>query len=87
MPVYRDDLDEQYSSAGLVGSQPVQRDVTEESSRRTIHAQAATSLDGNRAFLALTSPTAAQNAAQVKALTRQMNGVIRLVLGQLDATD
>jgi hypothetical protein len=41
----------------------------------------------NRTFVALNSPTNAQNAAQIKALTRQMNGVIRLLLGQLDGTD
>lgn len=44
-------------------------------------------LSANRTYLAIASPTAAQNTAQAKALTRQMNGVIRLLLGALDGTD
>lgn len=53
----------------------------------TIRTQAAAALDTNRTFLALASPTAAQNAAQIAKLTRQMNGLIRLTLGQLEGTD
>jgi hypothetical protein len=49
--------------------------------------QALTAHAANRTFVALNSPTNAQNAAQIKALTRQINGVIRLLLGQLDGTD
>lgn len=55
--------------------------------RATIEDRARTALATNRTFLGLSSPTNAQNAAQIKALTRQMNGVIRLLLGQLDGTD
>jgi hypothetical protein len=53
----------------------------------TIRQQAETALDTNRTYLAITAPTNAQIAAQVKALARQNNGVIRLVLQKLDATD
>lgn len=63
---------------------PIPDDVANE---RTLRAAAATALQGNRGFLALTSPTNAQVLAQVKALTRQNQGIIRLLLGQLDATD
>jgi hypothetical protein len=59
----------------------------EEDNRRTIEASAAQALAANRTFLAIASPTNAQNAAQVKALTRQMNALIRLTLGHLDGTD
>lgn len=52
--------------------------------RETIKAQAAQALDTNRTFLALASPTNAQTLAQVKALTRQNVGIIRLVLNLLD---
>lgn len=52
-----------------------------------LRAAAAAALDGNRAFLALASPTNAQTLAQVKALTRQMNALARLVLGDLEGTD
>ena len=53
----------------------------------TIRAQATAALTGNRDFLDLSAPTNAQTLAQVKALTRQSTGVIRLLLGVLDATD
>lgn len=62
---------------------PVPDDVRNADDLRT---RTATALGANRAFLAST-PTAAQSAAQVKALTRQMNGLIRLQLQQFDATD
>ena len=43
-------------------------------------------LAGNAAYLAIASPTNAQVAAQVRALTRQNNGLIRLIRRRLDAT-
>ena len=67
-------------------STPVVRDVTTEANRATIQAQAAIALDTNRTFVALASPSNAQVVAQVKALARQNNGIIRLLLNQLDAT-
>ena len=53
----------------------------------TIRSQAQTAMTGNTTYLALASPTAAQNTAQVKALTRQNNAMIRLLLGLLDGTN
>lgn len=53
----------------------------------TIRAQALAAMADNRAHLARTSPTTAQNTAQIKALSRQNNGIIRLLLGQLDGTE
>ena len=61
--------------------------VQQETNRKTIEQQAKTALATNKTFLAITSPTNAQTLAQTKALTRQMNGVIRLLLNQLDETD
>ena len=55
--------------------------------RESIKAQAKNALESNRDFLALQSPTNAQTLAQVKALTRQNIGVIRLLLNELDGTD
>lgn len=53
----------------------------------TIRQQANTALDNNRTYLGISSPTTAQAVAQVRALTQQMNGVIRLVLGKLDGVN
>ena len=53
----------------------------------TIVAQAVGALVSNTAYIDLATPTNAQVAAQVKALTRQNNKIIRLVLGRLDGTD
>lgn len=54
--------------------------------RALIRTQALTALAANRAYIAST-PTAAQATAQTKALSRQVNGIIRLLLNELDATD
>jgi hypothetical protein len=48
----------------------------------TIRARVADALDANRSFLAVESPTNAQTLAQVKALTRQTQALIRLVTAQ-----
>lgn len=52
-----------------------------------IRTAAAAALDANRTYLAIASPTNAQNLAQIRALTRQANRLIRLQLGLLDGTD
>lgn len=64
-----------------------QANDTQQTNRSTIQTQAADAMAGNRTFLALASPTNAQVVAQVKALTRQNNAVIRLALNQLDGVD
>jgi hypothetical protein len=48
----------------------------------TLRARVADALDANRSFLAVESPTNAQTLAQVKALTRQTQALIRLVTAQ-----
>jgi hypothetical protein len=53
----------------------------------TIQTQAATALANNRTFLGITSPTTAQAVTQVQALTHQNQGIIRLLLSQLDGTN
>lgn len=64
-----------------------QANVTANTNRTTIQDQATAALATNRTFLAIVTPTNAQNAAQIKALTRQNQGLIRLQLNQLDSTD
>lgn len=78
---------ETYSNGKLVDTQTVTYEVPpEQANDETIRQQAEAALATNRAYIAST-PTAAQTTAQVKALSRQVNGLIRLVLGRLDATD
>lgn len=48
-----------------------------------ILARARTALTTNATFLAIASPTTAQVAAQVKALTRQIDALTRLAIGDL----
>ena len=64
-----------------------QAEGTRTANRQTIEDAARKALASNRTYLGLSSPTNAQNAAQLKALTRQVNGLIRLALSELDAAD
>ena len=77
---------ERYENGVLVDTTlvPVPRELV---NADAIRATALNALAANRTYVALATPTAAQTTAQVKALTRQMNGVIRLLLNQLDGTD
>jgi hypothetical protein len=51
----------------------------------TLRTRGKAALTTNATFLAITTPTTAQNAAQIKALTRQVDGLIRLIGGFLDS--
>lgn len=55
--------------------------------QRTLQQQAQAALISNRTYIALAAPTTAQTTAQVKALTQQMQAVMRMALGQFDATN
>lgn len=46
-----------------------------------------TNLTDNKTFLAITAPTNAQNAAQIKQITRQVNRLIRLAINDLTTTE
>lgn len=49
----------------------------------TLFQRAHTALANNQTYLAIPSPTQAQAVAQVAALTRQVDGVIRFLLNQV----
>lgn len=50
----------------------------------TVRTRAAQALVSNAAFLALASPTNVQILAHVRRMTKELNGLIRLELGDLD---
>lgn len=60
-------------------------DATANTNRATILAQAATALTNNATYIALAAPTTAQNTAQIKALSQQVDKLIRLATNVLDA--
>ena len=67
----------------IIGNNPEQ-----DANAADLRTKAQTALTNNAAFLAIANPSAAQNAAQAKALTRQVNAVIRILLNQLaDVSD
>lgn len=53
----------------------------------TVRQQLQAALAANRTFLAIPSPTQTQVRDQAQALTRQLNGVIRMLLNQFDGTN
>ena len=60
--------------------------ATLQTNHDTLQQAAITAITANQTFLAVASPTTAQVASQVKALTRQINALIRIVTNQLDST-
>lgn len=53
----------------------------------TVQQQAQAALVNNRTYLAVGSPNNAQVVAQMRALTQQVQGLIRLALQQFDGTN
>ena len=65
---------------------PGQRPV-DDANLEAIQTKARQALTANATYLGLASPTNAQNVAQIARLTRECNGIIRLLLGALDTDD
>lgn len=78
---FADDLDA--ATAAAVVTRVESRNTVEEQLRRA----AVTALAANRDYLAKSSTTAAEDKAQLRAVTKQVNALVRLVLGRLDGTD
>jgi hypothetical protein len=76
-----------YNAEELQQAAPYAAAVTSAANQQVITDLAIAALASNRDYLALDPPTQAQALAQVKALTRQNNGIIRLLLRRLDGTD
>lgn len=64
---------------GMVTVTSVPADNTPEANAQTLLQRAAQALTNNATYLARQSPTSAQNTAQIQALTRQVNALIRLL--------
>lgn len=68
---------------------PAQATITQtgdSGTQATLISQANTALTNNATYLALQSPTTAQALAQVRALTQQVDGLIRLAVGNFSGT-
>jgi hypothetical protein len=62
-------------------------DTDPEGNEATIRQQAADALTANRAFIADANVTSAEAIAQTKALSRQVNALIRLQLADFTSAD
>ena len=60
---------------------------TKQANTRTVEDRARAALTANATFRALQSPTNAQVLAQVRRLTAECSGLIRLMLNELDTID
>jgi hypothetical protein len=60
--------------------------ATASANEALLRSRAQQAITNNTTYLGITTPSNAQVVAQVAALTRQNNAIIRLVIGQLDAT-
>jgi hypothetical protein len=61
-------------------------ETTAEINRRALVAKAQNALTSNATYLAIPTPTNAQNLAQIRSLTRQVNALIRLTVKALEGT-
>lgn len=61
--------------------------IDRQANRAELIAKSEQALSINKTFLALAAPTNAQALAQIQMLTRECDGLIRLLIGKLDLTE
>lgn len=83
MPITRTDTNEITRDGVVIGSTSVVVDITAGTVERNTLTTSRQAFVANRTYLAIAAPTNAQVVAQVRALTRQNQGLIRLVARDL----
>lgn len=73
-------------STALAGGYTFPAASAQQTNLIALTAKAGAAINNNITYLGIASPTNAQAVTQVGALTRQVNTIIRVVLGQLDST-
>lgn len=77
----------QITAAALAAAVAAHVPVPRVTNRDTLRQQAIAALDANAAYLAIVAPTNAQVAAQVRLLTRESNGIIRLLFDRVESIE
>ena len=80
-------LSRAYTAAETAAAQARATETTTAANLATIMQRIQTAISNNQTYLGLTSPTNAQNVAQVQALTRQCDGIMRVLGNILDSTN
>jgi hypothetical protein len=84
---YFDAAGNEVSKAALPTAVASTAEFIAETNRRALLSKASSALLANATYLAIGSPTSAQNTAQIRALTRQVTALIRLTTRALDTQD
>lgn len=88
MPTSRTDKNQVFDGQGrLISEEVVTVDTTAETTQADLRTKARQALSTNATFLGIAAPTNAQLTTQLKAITRQNNALIRLLIGTDLLTD
>ena len=82
MAIYQTDRNQVFNHLGqLLSEEVVQVDVTDIAVTLDLHQKARNALQANQNFLNKATPSNAEILAQVRLLTREVNALIRLLIG------